>query len=321
MPRWTELGQIAMSVLDVEATVGFYERTLGYARNGGVRCLFNGRVTDKVLAYPKVRHQLRWMSDQSPDFQLELVHFDNPAARAMPADARACDPGYQRMTVWVQDFDGAVGRLRAEGALVFGEPRDWGTGRRVCCRDPNGVIVELMERDIVVPPSVAKAQARVYRLPVRTRAISLSVSSLEAALPFFETVLGMSRADLTLHTPEMEALWGLPGARASSALLWAGSHLLELIEYQEPRGRPGPADHSLGDAGIYHVALRFERAADVEETYREVIAAGYHSNSAPADVKVAKLVYLRSPDDHLVECLYYRPFLGRFIGYREQPWQ
>ena len=319
MRRWTGLAQIAMSVLDLEETVGFYERCLGYGRNGGVKRLFNGNTTDKVLAHEDVRHQLRWMSDRDPRFQLELVSFENPPARPMGADERVCDIGYRRMTVWVEYFDGTIARLREEGVRLLGEPRDFGDGRRVCCRDPNGVVLELLEHDVPAPPDATDEP--VYDLPVRTRAVTLSVPSLPDAEAFFEGTLGMERADFALHTPAMEAMWGLAGAESRSSLFWAGRHLVELVEYVSPRGKPRPTDEHLGDAGIYHVALRFPRNKDVSQTWREVTAAGYGSRSEPANLLLAKLVYLRGPDDAMVECLYYHRWIGRFIGFKEQAWR
>jgi catechol 2,3-dioxygenase-like lactoylglutathione lyase family enzyme len=316
MRRWTGLAQIAMSVLDLDDTVGFYERCFGYGRNGGVKRLFNGNTTDKVLAHEDVRHELRWMSDRDPRFQLELVSFENPPARPMAEHERVCDIGYRRMAIWVEYFDGTLARLRDEGVPLLGEPRDYGDGRRACCRDPNGVVLELLEKDVPSPPDAG--DEAVYDLPVRTRAVSLSVPSLPEAEAFFEGTLGMERADFALHTPAMEEMWGLAGAETRSSLFWAGRHLVELVEYVSPRGKPRPAEEHLGDAGIYHMALRFRRNKHVTETWREVTEAGYGSRSAPANLLLAKLVYLRSPHDFMVECLYYHRWIGRFIGFRGQ---
>ena len=131
-------------------------------------------------------------------------------------------------------------------------------------------------------------------------------------------MLGMLPAPFQLHTPEMEALWQLPGARLQAACLWAGDRLVELVEYLEPRGALRPPDRHLGDAGIYHVALQHSGRRAVTETHRRVIAAGHRSNSEPADLCLTNIVYLRSPDEDIVECFYFHPWLGRFIGYREQ---
>lgn len=313
MRRWTGLAQIAMSVHDLDTTVSFYERCFGYARNGGVKRLFNGRTTDRLLAQERVRHQLRWMSDRDPEFQLELVSFENPPARPMGADERVCDIGYRRMSLWVEDFDGTTLRLREAGVELLTPPRDYGDGRRVCCRDPDGVVLELLERDL---PSAGEDARPSYALPVRTRAITLSVASLPEAEAFFEGTLGMERAGFALHTPAMEELWGLAGAETRSSLFRAGRHLVELVEYLSPRGQPRPADEHVGDAGIYHVALRFRRGRHVTETWRDALAAGYGSRSDPANLLVARLVYLRGPERFMVECLYYHPAIGRFIGFR-----
>jgi catechol 2,3-dioxygenase-like lactoylglutathione lyase family enzyme len=163
-----------MSVRDVDATVSFYETMFGYGRNGGYDRLFNGRVTDKILAYQGVRHRLRWLSDRDPRFQLEIVQFQNPPAHPMP-EATVADPGYRRMTLWVAHFDEVLARLAANGVPLLTPPRDFGDGRRVCCRDPDGLLLELLERDVATTRDVdgagADAGAR-YDLPVRTSAVT-----------------------------------------------------------------------------------------------------------------------------------------------------
>jgi catechol 2,3-dioxygenase-like lactoylglutathione lyase family enzyme len=305
-----------MSVLDVERSADFYQRAFGYRRTGGYDRLFDGRVTDKVLAVRNVRHRLRWLNDDDPTFQLELIAFRNPPFHHMPPERRPCDHGFQRLALWVADFDATLARLQALGVALLTPPRDYGGGRRVCCRDPDGVVLELLERDIDVESG---APARGPRGPVRTRAVTISVPSLPAAERFYRDLLGMERAQIALHTPEMEELWGLPGARARSALFWAGHHLVELVEYLSPVPRARAAEASVGDAGIFHVALRFPRGQAVSRTHRAVTAAGYRSNSDPVNLLLARLVYLRSPEGDTVECLYHHPAIGRFIGYPGRP--
>jgi catechol 2,3-dioxygenase-like lactoylglutathione lyase family enzyme len=254
------------------------------------------------------------VNERQPGFQFEFMRFQNPPARPMDPNRSPADIGYQRVSLWVQNFDGVLGRLGERG-IPFSPPFDDGRGRRVCIRDPNGVLLELLEKDIA-PPGAEDGE--LYALPVRTRALSLSVTSLPAAERYFSEVLGMTHTDVQLHTPEMEGSWDLEGANRQVSVYAAEHHFVELVEYTSPRGRPFPPDRQIGDAGIYHMALRFPDAESVRATYREAIDSGQGANSEPVALGVATVVYMRALEGFLVEHLHYHPCIGRFIGFKKQ---
>jgi catechol 2,3-dioxygenase-like lactoylglutathione lyase family enzyme len=193
------------------------------------------------------------------------------------------------------------------------EPKDYGDGRRVCVRDPNGVYLEIMENEIL-NPSFTENFFNLY-LPVRTQTVTLSVPNLEQAEAFFEGVLGMDRADIVLHTPEMEELWGLSGASTKTRLLWCNDFILELVEYVSPQGKPRPIDYHIGDTGLFHLGLGMEENKYLMEAYSEAIEAGYSSNSVPLNTfGLFTTVYMRTDQDFLVEYLYASKW-DRSIGF------
>jgi len=298
--------------MDLEETVAFYE-DLGYRPAGGTDNL-RGPVVSRIQDYKGVRGRLRWMNDDSTRFQLEFFRYDNPSARPMVRDARPCDIGCRRMGVWVADFDAVLARLKARGTHFVSEPRTYRGGRRVCVRDPSGVYLELME-DKVLPPPTKENRASAQDYTIRTQTLTLSVPDLEQAERYFEGLLGMERVDVALHTPEMEGLWGLEGAKTRTTLLRCDPIVLELVEYLSPRGKPRPSDEQIGDAGIWHFALWFRKGRFVKQAYLEACHAGHSSYSTPLRMGFVSAVYMKTDQGFTVEYFYAPRLASRFFGF------
>ena len=99
---------------------------------------------------------------------------------------------------------------------------------------------------------------------------------------------------------------GLPGARLRFAELALGQgRLLELLEYEAPRGRalmPQP-----NDAGAAHVALAVD---DLDEALRRLRDHGFPSRSAPITLhdhegtwKDVTIAYVDDPDGFIIELI------------------
>jgi catechol 2,3-dioxygenase-like lactoylglutathione lyase family enzyme len=210
---------------------------LGLEPAGGTN-LFAGPLASMVQGLPRAASTCWWLVDRQDQFQIELFEFRSPLVRRRPAEWRPCDVGYSMVSFWVADLDAAMARAAAEGTPPLTEPAGDAGRRRVCLRDPDGVLVELMEDD--PRRDVPRARPR-PGLEVAARSVTLSVPDLERSRGFFADVLGMEVAEgLALHAPEHEALWGLEGATRRSLALWADDMLVELVEYTDPRGSPRP---------------------------------------------------------------------------------
>ncbi len=312
MRQWSNLCQIAISVLDIDASLSFYKNLLGYTSNRKTQIL-KGPIPQKIQGYKGVKGLVHWINDKSPFFQLELFQYHNPPARPMPSDVRPCDIGFCRLGIWVADFDTTVDRLKTNKVDFLTEPKGYDGGRRVGIKDPDGVVIEIMENDICNPS--ATHNRPLSSQPVRTRSLTLSVPDIEQAEKYFIGLLGMQKADITLHTPDMEELWGLAGAQVKSTLLWCDDFLLELVEYLDPRGQAKPPDNHIGDAGLWHMALKFDKRKALINSYQAAIKAGHSSNSTPLSLGFINVVYMKTDQDVIVEYIHNHQWVDRFLGF------
>lgn len=136
-----------------------------------------------------------------------------------------------------------------------------------------------------------------------THHVSLSTADLDRFLAFYCALLGLpllSRALMEPGTlPGFERIVGAPGTRVTVAQLSAGNLRLEVFCYESPE--PAPADCKLPwDVGIRHIAFD---VTDIDGEYRRLAAAGVEFLSPPQTIDVAgvRSVYLRDPDDNIVE--------------------
>lgn len=310
-PGAMRLCQIALSVTDVRRAQAWYE-ALGLLPSGGTN-LFVGPLPTMVQGVPRAASTCWWLVDRQDQFQIELFEFRSPPVRALPADWRPSDIGYSMFGVHVADLDRALGVLARAGTLPLTEPIGAPGSRRVCVRDPDGVVVELMEDD----PRASDARQRPRgAVGAVARSVTLSVPSLERSRGVFEGVLGLEAADgLSLHTPEHEALWGLEGTKRESALLWADDFLVELVEYSEPRGRPWPDGYRISDQGLLNVAFGFRDRGEFDATYRRCIDAGLVPNGPPLRLGAWSVVYVNDEDGFSIELLHAEPWYERWMGF------
>ena len=120
------------------------------------------------------------------------------------------------------------------------------------CKDPNGVLLEILEDD----PRAVEQRPRVRDLPVATRFLTLSVPDLDEARNTWLDVLGLpEETEVVLHTPEHEALWGLDGASRESFVVRAQDIFLEVVQYLDPVGKPWPEGYMISHIGPLNVAL------------------------------------------------------------------
>ncbi len=306
------LCQVAISVADLRRTHAWYRDVLGFAPAGGTN-LFAGPLASAVQGLPRAASTCWWLVDRQDRFQLELFEFRSPRVRPMSPEWRPCDIGYTTVGVHVSDLDATLERAAAAGTRSAGEPIGSPGARRACVRDPDGVLIELMEDDRRV--TVLRARPR-PELPVAARSVTLSVPDLERSLRFFAEVLGLGVLDGTsLHGPEHEALWGLEGAERRAAVLSAGDFLVELVQYTNPAGRPRPSGYRISDQGLLNVAFGFRTREALRETYERCRAAGHEGNSRPLSLGAWSVVYVDDDQGFSVELLHVAPWFERWMGF------
>jgi catechol 2,3-dioxygenase-like lactoylglutathione lyase family enzyme len=286
--------QIALSVTDLGRAHQWYRQALGFFA-AGERRHRDEPIFAEVPGLPEASLDVWCLVERRPLFQLEMIHFERPRMRPIPDDWRPSDVGYSSIGLSVSDFDHALDRLtRTSGRLLTAPCGDRGD-RRACLRDPDGILLELIETRSDASGTVATPTS-----------VRLSVSDLDRAARFWVDGLGLEVASgVTLHRPEHEALWGLPGAKNKSLVVSAGDFFVELVRYESPAARARPAGALLSDQGILNIALGSTDVAAVERTLAQVTRAGYRPRRAPWTLpNVATVVYIEDDQGFTVELLH-----------------
>jgi catechol 2,3-dioxygenase-like lactoylglutathione lyase family enzyme len=306
------LSQIALSVTDLRRAHAWYER-LGFLPAGGTN-LFMGPIASMVQGVPRAASTCWWLVDSQDHFQVELFEFRSPPVSPLPADWHPNDIGYSMIGVHVADLDETLASLGATGTEPLTDPIGAPGERRVCVRDPDGVLVELMEDD---PRSPAPRERPRAGAKVTARSITLSVPSLDRSRRVFGDVLGLEPAvGLTLHAPEHEALFGLDGAKRGSMLLWADDFLVELVEYTDPRGLPRPSGYRITDQGLLNIAFGFRDRRDFKRTLRRCTEAGLVPNGPALRFGAWSVVYVNDSDGFSIELLHAERWYERQLGFK-----
>src|SRR5262245_46461516 len=205
------LCQFAFSVVDLQRTRRWYQEMLGFVPSGGTDD-FGNPFGSWVQGLPEVDVVTKWMVDQQEFMQLEMFEFKSPVPKPRPQDWGPNNTGYTIIGVHVSNFDARLMSLRAAGVQPLTEPIGHAEARRVCIKDPEGNIVELMEDDPRQGGSKARPRPR-PNVPVAARSITVSVPDIDRSRRFFVQTLRLEECtDYVLHRPEHEELWNLKGA-------------------------------------------------------------------------------------------------------------
>jgi catechol 2,3-dioxygenase-like lactoylglutathione lyase family enzyme len=293
------LAQVALSSMHLRRTHDWYCRALGFVPAGPFRHRevpgrgFVSGLPEAALDVWCLMGGLDWM-------QFEMFEFLKPRMRPMPEDWRPSDFGYSTIGLAVDDFDTALRRIRRTSGRFLSQPFGPAGDRRVCLRDPDGVLLEILERDISPTPDARPA--RPHQPAVRF--VTLSVPDLDESRRFWCDGLGLTEARVDIHTAGHEVLWGLSGALRRSAVIAAGAAFVELVEYLSPAGLSRPSGYLFSDQGILNVALGTSDEGTFFETYERGVRAGYRANSTPWTEDGATVVYLNDGIGNSIELLY-----------------
>ena len=310
------LNQIAFSVVDLRLTERWFREGFGLQPAGGTRALMRGPLAARVQGLPRAASTCWWLVGRNSWFQLELFQFERPIATLMPADRRPCDIGYTRIGIWVENFDTTLEKLARLGSPPLTAPQGDTGRRRACVRNPDGVYVEIMEDD---PLPHLNKRGRLD-CPAAIRSVTLSVPQLADAAALFETGIGLKPSQVILHTPEHEALWGLPGATTQTKVFDGGDVLVEVVHYLDPVGKPWPNGYRVSDQGILNIAFGAHSKQDFDTVYQRAQAFGAKPNWRPFHHPGAGVVYVNDKHDFSVEIMWTKPGLvDQLVGFDPRP--
>jgi catechol 2,3-dioxygenase-like lactoylglutathione lyase family enzyme len=128
---------------------------------------------------------------------------------------------------------------------------------------------------------------------------ALSVTNLERSIAFYRDQLGLRlvRVIESDAGSKLGEIVGLPGCQARIAHLESEKGMLELFEYQQPRGQAQPRTQA--DIGFSHVGFA---TADIHAEYERLRCSGVSFFNAPVEFRPgAWVAYFRGPDGEVGE--------------------
>jgi catechol 2,3-dioxygenase-like lactoylglutathione lyase family enzyme len=292
---------VGMTVSDVDRSVDFYSRVLGFTpvRDAEVA----GETWERLRGVFPVR--MRVVRMQLGGEFLELTEYVTPRGRPAPADARSNDRWFQHVAIVVGDMDRAYGWLRDQRvAQVSPEPQrlpDWnpdaGGIRAFYFRDPDGHPLEL----IWFPPGKGdpRWQEATDRLFLGIDHTAIAVGDTRKSLAFYRDRLGFRVAGASENWgPEQERLNAVRGARLRiTSLRAAAGPGVEFLEYVNPRdGRPLPDDVRANDLVHWQMRLLARDGAALEG-----LGAGRPVAIRDNVLGFTRGLMVRDPDGHSLE--------------------
>lgn len=137
----------------------------------------------------------------------------------------------------------------------------------------------------------------------RVNHTGISVRDMERSLQFYRDLLGMELVfDQDLNNVEpLNRVVGMDNASGRVAWLRADDEtMIELWQWDQPKGRPLPDDYKPADKGVTHFAFEVD---DVDAICERIVQAGFHANTKPVDLGMHKTTYVRGPDGEIIEIL------------------
>jgi catechol 2,3-dioxygenase-like lactoylglutathione lyase family enzyme len=296
-----------------DSVVAFYCEGLGLLPTGGMSISGTEIARLQGLDVDKLQAELRWAVGRTDFMQLELFAYSEPECRPRRADWSPADVGYNVVTVHVREFVATLGRLAERGVAPVSAVAGPAGDRRVCVADPNGNLIELVERDPA--PNVEAIRPE---LNADVRGIRVTVPDLARARAFFSATLGLAVADGPAHDQANESLWGLAGRTPELVTLTDGRAFVELANYGEET-RDWPPGYRFTDEGVLNIALASTDKQDYLDTCRRV-AAGPHTVHPEAVLRPdIQGSYTTSDQGFSVELIYWAPSAWSAFGLAPAP--
>ncbi len=152
----------AVSTVDLERSLAFYEGLLGFERVLDFRWPEGTANMNRSHQLPETSGRVVLL--RAANAMLELFEYSTPAPRPRDASRRMCDHGLVHFCLDVVDLDAEYRRLSEAGVEFHCPPVDYGTVRLTYGRDPDGNVIEfqeiLSERDPIALAAIETARPR-----------------------------------------------------------------------------------------------------------------------------------------------------------------
>lgn len=280
-----------ITIKHVERSLRFYGDTLGIKHT--VSQVSDQPYLARVTGVPGCSLKIGFARVEGDDVPLEFIEYVNPPAGR--ARIGFGIPGTPHLCWQVDNLDLVYNRLMVAGVRFCGGPHalaggPWGEARGVFLRDPDGLLVELIES-----PEHRNGSGRL----VRIHHIGLTVSNLDQALDFFCRQLELKEkgryegeSSYVRHYANLEDDY----IRGATLLLPGMDVYVDLWEFRTPDGPP--ADVAKYNIGSAHLCFLVD---DIMADHALLSERGICFVGPPAEVtagvnKGARAIYFAGPD-------------------------
>ena len=144
MSPFRRFDHVGITVADLDAVTGFFV-ALGFEIEG--RTVLEGEFLDTVIGIPDSCTEMVLLRAPDGGTGLELASFIRPRHESGLPDAMANELGLRSLALEVDDLQGIVDQLIADGYRLVGGVGEYeGTWRMASVRGPEGIIVSLAQR-------------------------------------------------------------------------------------------------------------------------------------------------------------------------------
>lgn len=252
---------LGMTVGDLDRSVAFYTRVLGFELLGAEREEFGEELERRTGVFGARTRTARLRLGAE---EIELTQYLAPEGRPIPVDSRSNDGWFQHLAIAVSDID------RAYAALREHRVRHASTGPQTLpawnknaagisafyFKDPDGHVLEVIH--FPAGKGDPRWQAPAGRLFLGIDHTAIVTRDTERSLAFYRDRLGMRVAGGSENSgTEQEHLNNVKGARLRiTTLRAAGGPGVELLEYVAPGpGRAMPEDTGANDLWHWHTGV------------------------------------------------------------------
>jgi catechol 2,3-dioxygenase-like lactoylglutathione lyase family enzyme len=179
-----------------------------------------------------------------------------------------------------------------------------------------GIVLLACSAATVFAQSATGSAAPKRATVVAVTVVGITVSDLDRAVDFFCDVLTFERvSERRLSGDDFAELQALASPSARVARLKLGDEVIELTQYESPKGRPCPADSRGNDRWFQHIAIIVSDMEKAHAWLHEKMVR--HASKDPQrlpdwnrNAAGIKAFYFRDPDGHFLEVLEFPPDKG-----------
>jgi catechol 2,3-dioxygenase-like lactoylglutathione lyase family enzyme len=129
--------------------------------------------------------------------------------------------------------------------------------------------------------------------------VAISVKDMEHVIAFYRDVVGMEKVFDRRFDAPMGKLIGVPGTKVRIVHMKLADSVVELFDYQYPKGRDPRPDASQSDFGLTHIGFMVE---DFWGTYQHLIDHGVEFLGEPVEIRPGVFVgYFRGAEYEVCE--------------------